>query len=124
VHPQQVRRDTKLSGVVDMPMGQDAIQRDVDKLERWACVNLMRFYKAKCKVLHMGRGNPVVSIQAGDEGMESSPEEDSVVLGDGKLSMTRQCVLAAQKANHNLGCIRSSVGTGRGRGFCPSAPLW
>ncbi|GAB0181931.1 hypothetical protein GRJ2_000658400 [Grus japonensis] len=82
----QFADDTKLCGVVDTLEGRDAIQRDLDRLER-----------------------------LGGEWIESSPEEkDLGVLIEEKLNMSRQCVLAAQKANHVLGCIKISV-TSRSR---------
>ncbi|PKU44136.1 rna-directed dna polymerase from mobile element jockey-like [Limosa lapponica baueri] len=73
----------KLCGVVDTLEGRDTIQRDLVRLERCACVNLMKFSQAKYKVLHVGHGNPNHKSRPGVEWIESSPEEkDLGVLVD------------------------------------------
>ena len=67
--------DSKLSGAVNTLEGRDTIQRYLNRLERWAYANLMKFNKAKCKVLHLGQGNPKHIYRLGGEWLESSPEE-------------------------------------------------
>ena len=44
--------DTKMSSAVNMLEGRDAIQRDLDCIEKWGYMNLKRYNKGK--VLHLG----------------------------------------------------------------------
>jgi len=105
-----------MSGAVDMPEGQDAIHRDLEKLEKWACVN-----KGKRKVLYMDLGNLWNQYRLENEGKESSVvKKDLGVLVDEKLDMTQQCALTAQKDKcSQLGFIKKSMASRSSEGILP-----
>ena len=78
--------------------GQDAIQLDLDRFEHWTQVNIMRFNKSKCKVLHLARGNRHYQYKLGNERIECCPaEKDLEIMVDEKLDISQKCVLTSKE---------------------------
>lgn len=47
----------KLGEVADIPEVCAALQKDLNRLERWAEGNCLKFSKGKCRILHLGKNN-------------------------------------------------------------------
>lgn len=67
MHPQLVADNTEVYGSVDLLEGSKTLQRDVDRLGRWAEMNVLRFSKAKCQVLPLCCNNPMQCYTLGED---------------------------------------------------------
>lgn len=90
-------------GVSDSLKDSEASQRDLDRLEKWADKNLVKFNKEKCRALHLVRHKDMLETMQ----LESTlVEKDLEVLVNIKLNMNKQHELVTGKTNGILGCTR------------------
>ncbi|KAF7249150.1 Teneurin-2 [Varanus komodoensis] len=102
--------DTKTGAVATTEEQVLQIQKDLNRLWKWAGDNRMVFNVHKCKVLHLGHRNSCHEYRLGDKWLESSTcERDFGVLVDRRLNMSQQCDAVVKRANATLGCIAQSV---------------
>ncbi|PKU43343.1 rna-directed dna polymerase from mobile element jockey- hypothetical protein [Limosa lapponica baueri] len=86
----------------------------------WAKANIMRFSKAKCRVLNLGLNKPMQRYSLGEEWLEScAVEKDLGVLVNSCLNMSWQRAQVAKKANSILACTRNSVSSRTTEVMCP-----
>ncbi|KAF7235847.1 RNA-directed DNA polymerase from mobile element jockey [Varanus komodoensis] len=99
--------DTKTGAVATTEEQVLQIQKDLDRLWKWAGDNRMAFSVDKYKVLHLWHRNSCHKCRLGDKWLESSTcERDLRVLVDCRLNVSQPCDAVAKRANATLEKVR------------------
>ena len=79
--------------------GEEAIQQDLNSLQKWSDTWLLRFNATKCKSMHMGTTNKKRDYYLGDQLLPKTEEEkDLGVIITDNCKPTQQCSKVAAKA--------------------------
>ena len=85
------------------------LQDDINALVAWSDRWQLPFNEEKCKVLHLGTGNPKLRYTMRGACLEETESErDLGILVDTSLKFRRQAAAAVAKANQILAVIRRS----------------
>lgn len=98
-----------------------AIQRDLDKTERWAN-EPHEVQQGRLQGAAPGSGQFQAQTQARQR-MDSPEKKDLGVLVNEKINISWQCVFAARKANPTLDCIKRNVASTLREVILPSTLL-
>lgn len=77
MHPKQGHRQHQV-GSVDLLESRKSLQRELDRLNKWAEANCMRYNKAKSQVLPLDHNNPLQCCRLRAEWLESCPVEKNL----------------------------------------------
>ena len=110
--------DCKLFNSVQSPQARHQLQKDLHEVRNWSMLWQLPFNLDKCRVLHLGSGNPQSSYNMSGQVLASTEsEKDLGVLVDGSLNFHSQTSAAVAKANKLLGIIRKSFANLSKRSF-------
>ena len=103
--------DTKI--FTEVPVNQQTLQQDLDKLQIWSNEWQLRFNAAKCKVMHLGKQSDPASYSMTSDGKAVTletiqMEKDLGVNVDADLVFDQHVAIQTKKANKLLGMLRRS----------------
>jgi ribonucleases P/MRP protein subunit RPP40 len=99
--------DNKGMKIIESEADREKLQKTLDNLCEWANKWEMQFNVAKCKIMHVGRGNPCYKYYMNGTELQTVDEETDVgVVIHKSLKPTRQCEKAANTARAVLGLVQ------------------
>ena len=103
--------DTKI--FTEVPVNQQTLQQDLDKLQIWSNEWQLRFNATKCKVMHLGKQSDPASYSMTSDGKAVTlktiqMEKDLGVNVDADLVFDQHVAVLTKKANKLLGMLRRS----------------
>ena len=102
--------DAKIYRQVNNDSDAQALQEDMNTLQKWAKKWKMTFNADKCKCMHIGKNNRKYSYNIGATKMEETEEEkDLGVLISNNLKVSKQCEHASKRANQAAGIIKRTI---------------